>query len=542
MSDKTGLTETLYDANGNMIVSTSNNDKDKVRYEYDANNQLIKMIYPGNIVVSYTYDENGNIKTVTDKDGLKTTYTYDDNDNEVIRTTGLIETIKRYDAENRLIRIKNAHRMTGELIDEYSYRYDQNSNIIEEIKREPYKKKTDIFDLDSIEENDQTIRVTKQTFTYDAENKLIDAKVERLGKKDLSEPSITTHHYEYDKNGNRTLVEIKDDNLTLESTVHTYDRLNRIIRSREVTRDGLYIYEYKYDANGNLIEENRHRQYETEPVFYQNIRRYEYTKDNKLEAVYSGNTLLVAYTYDGNGTITSSLDRDLDLNQNFNINDRYHYNQLSDAEKSIINKALPNELMLYELTEYVLDRNRPYVETLMQKDGAGNLSTLYTYGNQRINSESINNISGIYTYDGRGSVSSVIGGFGDYRATYWYDGLGNVIRNLYGAGDSNNRYKPYYGYNAEQYNPVTGNQNLRARQLNIRRQRFLTEDTYLGNKTETLSINRYIYGNDNPLKYKDPSGFISNAIMSNVSKASSSIGCSNSSGNIYTNIISIFFC
>lgn len=35
------------------------------------------------------------------------------------------------------------------------------------------------------------------------------------------------------------------------------------------------------------------------------IGRYEYTKDNKLEAVYSGNTLLVAYSYDGDGTITS---------------------------------------------------------------------------------------------------------------------------------------------------------------------------------------------------------------------------------------------
>ena len=59
----------------------------------------------------------------------------------------------------------------------------------------------------------------------------------------------------------------------------------------------------------------------------------------------------------------------------------------------------------------------------MQRDGAGFLSTTYTYGNQRINTESINNLSGIYTYDGRGSVSSVIGGWGDFRATYWYDGL-----------------------------------------------------------------------------------------------------------------------
>ena len=142
----------------------------------------------------------------------------------------------------------------------------------------------------------------------------------------------------------------------------------------------------------------------------------------------------------------------------------------------------------------------------MERDGTGQLSTIYTYGNQRINSESYNNLSGLYTYDGRGSVSAVIGSYGDFRASYWYDGLGNVKSQIHGYGSFGSG-KKYYGYNAEQYNPVTGNQNLRNRQVNIRRQRFLSEDTYLGSFTETLSINRYIYGNDNPLKYKDPSGF-----------------------------------
>ena len=141
----------------------------------------------------------------------------------------------------------------------------------------------------------------------------------------------------------------------------------------------------------------------------------------------------------------------------------------------------------------------------MERDGTGQLSTIYTYGNQRINSESYNNLSGLYTYDGRGSVSAVIGSYGDFRASYWYDGLGNVKSQIHGYGAFGSG-KKYYGYNAEQYNPATGNQNLRNRQVNIRRQRFLTEDTYLGMQKDILSINRYIYGNDNPLKFKDPSG------------------------------------
>ena len=360
--------------------------------------------------------------------------------------------------------------------------------------------------MTDVEENNRTIRVTKQTFTYDDENKLTDARVERLGAKALSEPSITTYHYEYDANGNRTLVEIKDDNLTLESTVYTYDRLNKLIRSKEVTANGLYIYEYAYDINGNLTSEDRHRIYELNTNKWTNIRRYEYTKDNKLEAVYSGNTLLVAYTYDGDGTITSSFDRDLDLNQNLNINDRSYLNMLTNNQRQLINKVQKSDSFLYELTEYVTDKNRPYTETLMERDGVGQLSTLYTYGNQRLNTESYNNLTGLYTYDGRGSVSAVIGTYGDFRASYWYDGLGNVKSNIYGYGVFGSG-KKYYGYNGEQYNPVTGNQNLRNRQLNIRRQRFLTEDTYLGNKVDILSINRYIYARNNPLIFIDPSGF-----------------------------------
>ncbi|MBP3200336.1 MAG: hypothetical protein J6M39_01605 [Lachnospiraceae bacterium] len=141
----------------------------------------------------------------------------------------------------------------------------------------------------------------------------------------------------------------------------------------------------------------------------------------------------------------------------------------------------------------------------MERDGTGQLSLVYTYGNQRLNAENYNNLTGIYTYDGRGSVSAVIGGYGDFRASYWYDGLGNVKSQVHGYGVFGSG-KKYYGYNGEQYNPVTGNQNLRNRQVNIRRQRFLTEDTYLGQLTNVLSINRYAYAESNPLKYKDPSG------------------------------------
>jgi RHS repeat-associated protein len=45
---------------------------------------------------------------------------------------------------------------------------------------------------------------------------------------------------------------------------------------------------------------------------------------------------------------------------------------------------------------------------------------------------------------------------------------------------------------ARYYDPLTG--------------RFTTEDTYVGEKTDPLSLNLYTYGQNNPLKYNDPTG------------------------------------
>ncbi len=81
------------------------------------------------------------------------------------------------------------------------------------------------------------------------------------------------------------------------------------------------------------------------------------------------------------------------------------------------------------------------------------------------------------------------------------------------------RYDPYgqitcgapvqdtiFGYNGEQYTPQTGLIYLRARNYDPSTGTFTTKDTYLGNKLEPVTRNRYTYGNNNPITYQDPSG------------------------------------
>ena len=61
---------------------------------------------------------------------------------------------------------------------------------------------------------------------------------------------------------------------------------------------------------------------------------------------------------------------------------------------------------------------------------------------------------------------------------------------------------------AESYNPNTGLEYLRARYYNADKGRFFQEDTYLGDITDPLTLNRYAYVKNSPLNYADPSGHV----------------------------------
>jgi RHS repeat-associated protein len=65
---------------------------------------------------------------------------------------------------------------------------------------------------------------------------------------------------------------------------------------------------------------------------------------------------------------------------------------------------------------------------------------------------------------------------------------------------------PFFGYNAEEYNPTTGLQYLRARYYDVTDGRFDVRDSFLGSPLEPLSLNRYLYADANPLQKTDPTG------------------------------------
>ena len=85
--------------------------------------------------------------------------------------------------------------------------------------------------------------------------------------------------------------------------------------------------------------------------------------------------------------------------------------------------------------------------------------------------------------------------------TYGYDAFGTLVSQ---TGDVDNSIL-YAGY---QYDFETGLYYLNARYYDSTTGRFITEDTYAGRYYDPLSLNRYTYCQNNPVRYTDPSGHV----------------------------------
>ena len=127
----------------------------------------------------------------------------------------------------------------------------------------------------------------------------------------------------------------------------------------------------------------------------------------------------------------------------------------------------------YRMYSYV-NSSESVEQVLSVDDHYGGTTTNYVYGTARLGFE----------YDGKGNV-----------ADFDYDPFGVT------ATDSE---LPFFGYNGEEYNPVTGLVYLRYRYYSPELGAFIAEDDYLGEDENVNSQNRYSYCEGDPVNYADP--------------------------------------
>ncbi|MBQ8940723.1 MAG: hypothetical protein IJ062_02725, partial [Firmicutes bacterium] len=212
VTDSQGTITRTYDSL-NRVTSYTNTNDQTIGYEYDAFGNLKKLTYPDNKQVSYTYNANNQMTKVKDWNNRETNYAYDNNGrlSSITRPDGSVETYT-YNAAGQLTHAIDQNGNT--IINEYSYAYDADGNITDEISaNEP--------DVNEISVDDAAM-------SYSAANRLT---------------NFNGIPIPYDADGNMLKTPLGNEFGNL-----TFDSLNQLT---DVTISGSAIsYSYTYDAEG----------------------------------------------------------------------------------------------------------------------------------------------------------------------------------------------------------------------------------------------------------------------------------------------------
>jgi RHS repeat-associated protein len=150
--------------------------------------------------------------------------------------------------------------------------------------------------------------------------------------------------------------------------------------------------------------------------------------------------------------------------------------------------------------EYVNDPLLRAPVVLQESGPDGNIQYLYGRG---LISATGSERRHFYLYDGLGSVVGLVDPEGTVRQRYQYDAWGATALSAPSPGvGAFNKFQ----FTGQARDPVSDLYYLRARYYEPATRRFLAKDDYFFNPEIPISLNRYAYVRNNPVKYVDPLG------------------------------------
>ncbi|MBD3920905.1 hypothetical protein H8B09_19220 [Paenibacillus sp. PR3] len=497
MKDANGTTDYRYDALDRLIRVTSP-DGTAVRYEWTAGNQRSRIVYPNQKGVGYTYDLNGRMITVSDMSNTNTVYTYDKRGAILTKTLPNQATQSyTYDAVGQVTGMKQADA-GGKVLEQLIYEYDPVGNR-EQVKRTESGKD---------EENPSgTAKTIITDFAYDALNQLLQA----------NEQGGNHASYTYDKVGNRlTKVSTARPGAATVTEKYTYDAADHLTHLER----GTDYQDYTYDGRGNMTKvagvdssSGSTRQ--------GTLQQYKWNAANRLVEQTNEYGNKSTYRYDGDG---NRLQMAVKLT-NPQEEDQY---PTSNPSGLTVGGWEPKYKQKNHTYNYVIDPAAALPQVLQVSDSdVPNWGETYLYGagDEKLGMSYVptedpnsgwaptlgignfKNISQMlyYVNDALGSPISMLTEGGQVAARYEYDEFGNP--------KATEKFDPNWtgpdnlvGYTGLDYDYTSGLSYARARYFDSSIGRFISEDTYLGDMRDSLTLNLYAYVKNNPLLLIDPSG------------------------------------
>lgn len=506
-----GLAEVFfYDSRGNLIQYLDHASQ-FTNYEYNEDNGLTKITAPDQ-TIEYTYDAMGRRTGMTDGTG-STTYSYDPNDgaltsirypdgaridynyNKQLRTgytftdasgraTGASYTVDPMNRVSALEVVQGAAgasrsaagtgsssaAFAGGVLDRMTFDYQANGLLQQGASSNgpSTSYSYDGYDLTGMTIDAGAMARTKRAASLAGE---LDPDADTTGVNDATDVSLSgeatvteatyalsslsianghTFTYQYDRNKN-----ITGRMQNGAADAFTYDPLDRIQQESGLNGNK----KYTYDQRGNIQH--------VEGRTLRGLTNANFTFDslNQLTKVKLENGKEVSYTYNGDGLLYERVEGDQRT--------RYYY----DEEAKLIAEA-------------------------DVKGGVASVSYTYIYDlNGRLWSrvDQATSVVQYYQLNGHGDVVGLTDSQGNQLNTYTYD--------IWGNPETEEETVPnIFRYSGEYWDNTTDLQYLRARWYDPNAGRFVSKDPYEGSIDNPLSLNRYSYVVNNPLKYVDPSG------------------------------------
>jgi RHS repeat-associated protein len=208
----------------------------------------------------------------------------------------------------------------------------------------------------------------------------------------------------------------------------------------------------------------------------------------------------ITYSWDLSNRLSGATINRMQNGQSIVIATAYQYNSDGIRTRSDSTTTTNDVVTDQQSNLFVIDNNNPtgYAQILEEINAQGLLLAMTQYGMEPI-SQFRNGAESFYHMDGHSGVRLLTAGTGIVVSSVIYDAYGQLLRSV---GNIANLLL----YRGERFDPILGNYYLRARFYNPVTGRFTRIDPLIGQVRLPLTLNKYLYGNSDPVNHADPSG------------------------------------